>query len=89
MLALTHHYLVQLAYQTIHPSVTKSEWFDGYELLGDDIIIFDEKVAMEYLKIMEKIGVPINLSKSVVAQNKSFEFAKVTGHNGKDVSSLS
>jgi len=38
---------------------------------------------------MEKLGVPINLSKSVVAQNESFEFAKVTGHNGNFVSAVS
>jgi hypothetical protein len=38
---------------------------------------------------MESIGVPINLSKSVVANNASFEFAKVTGYKGKNVSAIS
>jgi hypothetical protein len=38
---------------------------------------------------MELIGVPINLSKSVVAKNSSFEFAKVTGHKGHNVSAIS
>jgi hypothetical protein len=38
---------------------------------------------------MEKLGVPINLSKSVVAQNESFEFAKMTGHKGNLVSAFS
>jgi hypothetical protein len=37
---------------------------------------------------MSKLGVAINLSKSVVAANETFEFAKVTGHNGKNVSAL-
>lgn len=38
---------------------------------------------------MESIGVPINLSKSVVAKNSSFEFAKVTGHKNQNVSAIS
>jgi len=57
--------------------------------LGDDINIFDGRVARQYLLLMEIIGVPINLSKSVVASNATFEFAKVTGYNGKDVSAIS
>lgn len=31
----------------------------------------------------------INVKKSVVAKNETFEFAKVTGHNGVDVSAIS
>lgn len=57
--------------------------------MGDDINIFDRRVAHEYLQIMEDLGVPINLSKSVVAANASFEFAKVTGHHGQNVSAIS
>lgn len=38
---------------------------------------------------MEEIGVPINRSKSVVATNATFEFAKVTGHLGHNVSAIS
>lgn len=38
---------------------------------------------------MAELGVSINLSKSVIAVNSTFEFAKVTGNNGKDVSALS
>jgi len=57
--------------------------------LGDDIVFFDEAVALEYLTIMETIGVPINLAKSVVAKNATFEFAKVTGHRGNHVAAIS
>jgi len=47
-------------------------------------------VASQYLDLMvNQLGVEINLSKSVVAVNASFEFAKVTGHRGRDVSALS
>lgn len=38
---------------------------------------------------MEGLGVPINLSKSVVASNSVIEFAKVTGYYGKNVSAIS
>lgn len=44
---------------------------------------------MAYLAIMAEIGVPINLSKSVVAANPTTEFAKVTTHFGANVSALS
>jgi hypothetical protein len=52
-------------------------------------VIFDPKVAKEYLSLMDEIGVPINTSKSVVASNATAEFAKVTYHNGANVSALS
>jgi hypothetical protein len=58
-------------------------------LLGDDIVIFDKKVAVIYLETMECLGVSINLSKSVIANNETAEFAKVTIRNGVDVSALS
>jgi len=83
MLALTHHLLVQMAAQPF------KGWFDKYELLGDDIIIFDKRVAERYLEIMEHLGVSINLSKSVISDCKVGEFAKVTILNGVDVSALS
>jgi len=38
---------------------------------------------------MDGYGVPINTGKSVVANNATFEFAKVTGHNGQNVTALS
>jgi hypothetical protein len=39
---------------------------------------------------MHAIGVPINESKSIVAKERPvFEFAKVTGFYGEDVSALS
>jgi hypothetical protein len=64
-------------------------WYTGYEILGDDIVFFEEDVAAQYLIIMEELGVPINLSKSVVATNQTFEFAKVTGHKGHNVAAVS
>lgn len=89
MLALTHHLLVQYAHALVHPYKMGQPWFEGYELLGDDIVIFDELTASSYLSVMERLGVGINLSKSVCSKGETFEFAKVTGHNGLNVSALS
>lgn len=91
MLDLTHHLIVQLAYRTVRGlsfENLKVVWYENYEVLGDDIVLFDEDVAMAYLDIMSKLGVEINLSKSVIGANETFEFAKVTGHRGKVVSAL-
>jgi len=46
-----------------------------YKLLGDDIVIFDDKLAFEYKALMTKLGVEINLTKSFVSKTY-FEFAK-------------
>jgi hypothetical protein len=88
MLAVTHHLILQnIAYA--QGLVKTSHWYDQYELLGDDIIIFNREVAKAYLDFMAGIGVGITLSKSVVSSNETIEFAKVTGHNGQNVSAIS
>lgn len=96
MLAITHHFIAQLAayraraYGALDPNnFWKEEWYTGYEVLGDDIVFFESDVATQYLTLMDSLGVPINLAKSVVAKNPTFEFAKVTGHYGTHVAALS
>jgi hypothetical protein len=89
MLAICHHLIVQFAAHQAYRDLSPKVWYDAYELLGDDIVIFDERVAKSYLSAMEGLGLAINLSKSVVATNESFEFAKVTGHKGENVSAIS
>lgn len=106
MLAITHHYVAQLAAWKalkgqafgsfwinspvdFHVFKMNSPWYTGYEVLGDDIVFFEKDVASQYLILMERLGVPINLSKSVVATNPTFEFAKVTGHKGHNVAAVS
>ena len=87
MLAVTHHLLVQVCAYRVHGSKI---WFDKYEVLGDDIVIFDKKVALSYLDLMQQLDVGINLSKSLQSEQlQTFEFAKRTGLNGFDVSGLS
>jgi hypothetical protein len=85
MLALTHHCIVWMAMAR-----SGVRWYPGlYLVLGDDIVIADEAVALSYLEIMAELGCPINLSKSLVSQNGSFEFAKRFVHKGVDVSPVS
>nr|UPW42072.1 MAG: putative RNA dependent RNA polymerase [Yunnan mito-like virus 45] len=87
MLAITHHYLLQFC------SFKKNKtfgWYENYEILGDDLVIFDSDVAAEYLELMRKLGLEINLSKSISSTSKPvFEFAKRTVVFGSNVSGLS
>jgi len=85
LLALTHHFVVQLAAFRAGWVV----WFPRYVVLGDDLVIFDQQVALQYLRIMEDLGVEINLSKSLISRNGSFEFAKRFIVRSQDVSPLS
>jgi len=70
MLAITHHVIVRIA-----ASKAGLNNFKDYAILGDDIVIANDAVAENYLRLMKTLGVGINLSKSV--QSKDFaEFAK-------------
>nr|AWY10986.1 RNA-dependent RNA polymerase [Sclerotinia sclerotiorum mitovirus 28] len=87
MLALTHHYLLQYCASR---AVNSVGWFENYEILGDDLVIFDHAVAAEYLELMKKIGLEINLSKSISSPSRPvFEFAKRTVVQGINVSGIS
>jgi len=75
MLALTHHFIVQIAAKRAYPTI--NSWFTRYALLGDDIVISDPVVASHYLFIMrDQLGVDINLSKSLESSIGVSEFAK-------------
>jgi len=72
MLALTHHFVVQLA--ALRAGWVG--WFPFYALLGDDIVIADKGVADHYLAIMRGLGVSISKHKSIVSETGLLEFAK-------------
>lgn len=75
-LAITHHWIMQLASFRVTGSTS---WNEQYEILGDDIVIFDRLLAEEYLRIMDTLGCGINLTKSIVSHHRPvFEFAKRT-----------
>lgn len=94
MLAVCHHFIAQFSYRLAYNvpfnlPFTKDTWYTGYECTGDDIVLFDGKVAKEYLKLMDSFGVPINTTKSVVATKAATEYLKVTSLNGANVGALS
>jgi hypothetical protein len=89
MLNLTHHLLLQ--YLNIQVYGNLGKWFENYEVLGDDIVIFDKKVADHYIKLMEgDLDVKCNISKSLIAPDRPvIEFAKRTSIGLDEVSAFS
>jgi hypothetical protein len=49
--------------------------FDQYIILGDDIVIKNDKVAKKYIDIIKGLGVELSLQKTHVSNN-TYEFAK-------------
>jgi hypothetical protein len=61
--------------------------FKGYAVLGDDIVIYDSRVAKAYHSIIIGLGVECNLSKSIISpKGLGMEFAKRIFFKGMDVS---
>lgn len=85
--ALTHHLTVQYC---AYKAYGKLIYFKDYSLLGDDIVIWNRKVAQMYLHFMNDIGVAINLTKSVTGSKKDnrIEFAKRVAYQGQNISGL-
>jgi hypothetical protein len=84
MLALTHHVIVQWAAWR----VGWDGWFKFYAILGDDVVIAHDNVALEYLRIMKTLGVGISKAKTLTGL-RSMEFAKRFILRGEDVSPFS
>jgi len=92
MLGITHHMIVQYSASLIKldPEYYENGWCIAYEVLGDDIAIFQKDLAEQYLKVMDGLGVAINVKKSVIdVKGKTLELAKRTIHHGIDVSAIS
>jgi hypothetical protein len=75
MLALTHHCIVQWAANRAGV-IKPGEWFSDYAVLGDDIVLANERVSREYLLILEELGVTVGLAKSLESTRGALEFAK-------------
>jgi len=88
MLALTHHLVVQFA--VYRARGVQTSWYEAYEVLGDDIVLFENDVYLSYLSILKDLGVPVNLAKSIPSPKKPVcEFAKRTSLGLIDISGLS
>jgi hypothetical protein len=89
--ALWHHDIVQLAANWEEYRDGKTlRFFNQYRILGDDIVIFDTKVARRYQRLLSEIGLEINPTKSVIGdrENYQIEFAKRLSLRGKEMSSI-
>lgn len=84
---LTHHMLVWWAAWQVYPG----RRFWDYAILGDDIVIADEKVAAEYARIMDECEVTISKEKSLISHTGAMEFAKrfITDFGELDLSPIS
>lgn len=71
LFALSHHVIVWAAAEMVRPG----EKFMQYALLGDDVVIADEVVALKYRDIMEGLKVKISDVKSLISSSGA-EFAK-------------
>lgn len=86
MLAFTHHLIIQVAAWESYPKLA-SRLFRSYAVLGDDVVIYDPKVAKRYHIILSEMGVTCNLSKSILSnKGLGLEFAKRTFYKGSNVS---
>jgi len=67
---LTHHLVVYYCAQ-----LCGYKNFDQYIILGDDIVIKNDKVAKKYINIIKGLGVELSMQKTHVSSN-TYEFAK-------------
>jgi hypothetical protein len=75
MLALTHHMILQVISNSIYQT---NQWCDKYEITGDDVVIFDHRIASEYQRLIPLLGLELNLKKSVISSRPSGEYLKKT-----------
>jgi len=74
-MALVHHVIVWHSFGSRKAALGK------YLLLGDDIVIFDERAYKQYCVTLENLGVPYTHGFS----SKGFEFAKRCFLNGREI----
>jgi len=86
LFTLTHHLLVQFAAF----KVLKEKEFEDYQLLGDDIVIWNELVSGEYRRILDELSIPVSESKTITSTmgHSSGEFAKRLFMQGIEVSPI-
>jgi hypothetical protein len=75
MLAITHHFLWYWAALSAGV-IRRKEWFQDYAVLGDDSCAANKAVVESYLNICKRIGVKVNLAKSLLSPIGAAEFAK-------------
>nr|URY18745.1 RNA-dependent RNA polymerase [Erysiphe necator associated mitovirus 37] len=79
---LAHHLVVHYA-----AKLAGIENFDQYIILGDDIVIKNDIVAKNYIKIITRLGVELSLTKTHVSKD-TYEFAKRWFKQGKEITGI-
>jgi hypothetical protein len=64
-------------------------WFEKYLILGDDLVIFDTKVAERYLEISEALGLKVGMTKSFISSKGFVNFASQSFVDDKNLSPIS
>nr|UPW42073.1 MAG: putative RNA dependent RNA polymerase [Beijing sediment mito-like virus 7] len=79
---ITHHLVVNYA-----AHLCGLNNFNDYIILGDDIVIHNNKVASKYVTIMTRLGVDISVPKTHVSKD-TYEFAKRWIKDGKEITGI-
>jgi len=84
-IAVTHHLLILLAAYRVN-----QQNFQDYAVLGDDVVIADEKVASRYKSLILSLGLEISSTKTISPHGDMvpIEFASKLVLNGVDLSPL-
>jgi hypothetical protein len=72
LFALSHHLIIWWAAEQVYPG----GYFDKYALLGDDVLIVDDRVCQQYRLILERLGVGVSEGKCLTSPSGGCEFAK-------------
>lgn len=78
---ITHHFILFV----IHRELKLDNYY--YQILGDDIVIWHDKVAERYLEMMKELDVGISIPKSNISFNM-YEFAKRVFIDGVEVTGI-
>lgn len=90
LFSLFHHFIVWIAYCESYSYISLDKFVhikDLYLLLGDDIVIFDKKIAIKYQELMKYCGCSFSKAKTYTSSH-GYEFAKTFIYKGMDISPL-
>lgn len=86
-LALVHHFIIFLASEQAGISFTELPRF--YRVLGDDIAITHTELAKFYHEFCQRLGIPLNVKKSLISDDGLTNFANRVIWNNLDISPVS
>lgn len=72
LFTLSHHLVVQYCAELVYPG----RYFDRYAILGDDVVIADERVAEVYSSSLEEEGLMISYSNKIPSFSSGSSFIR-------------